>query len=272
MKVWMNGVVMDAADAKVSVLDHGFTVGDGCFETCKVVDGVPFALTRHLQRLDRSASGLGLPTPDHDLLRAAIDETIVAMPDAGRLRITYTGGPGPLGSDRGDAEPTLVVAVSPEGRWEVSTAVTTVPWPRSERSAVTGLKTTSYAENVVALAYAHERGSSEAIYGNLQGNLCEGTGSNVFLVVEGDLITPPLSAGCLAGVTRDLIVEWCGAVERDVPLSALGEADEAFLTSSTRDAQAIRAVDGVDLPSAPGPVTREVVAEFARRSKETPDP
>lgn len=272
MKVWMNGVVMDAADAKVSVLDHGFTVGDGCFETCKVVERVPFALTRHLQRLDRSAAGLGLPKPDHDLLRGAIDELIAAMPDAGRLRITYTGGPGPLGSDRGDAEPTLVIAVSPEGRWEVATAVTTVPWPRSERSAVAGLKTTSYAENVVALAYAHERGSSEAIYPNLQGNLCEGTGSNVFLVLDGELVTPPLSAGCLAGVTRDLIVEWCGAKERDVPLSALAGADEAFLTSSTRDAQAIRSVDGVDLPSAPGPITRDVAAEFARRSKETPDP
>jgi branched-chain amino acid aminotransferase len=272
MKVWMDGVVVAATDAKVSVLDHGFTVGDGCFETCKVVDGVPFALTRHLQRLDRSATGLGLPAPDHDVVRQAIIDLISAMPDAGRLRITYTGGPGPLGSDRGDAEPTLVVAVSPEGQWEVATAVTTVPWPRSERSAVAGLKTTSYAENVVALAYAHERGSSEAIFGNLAGSLCEGTGSNVFLVLDGQLVTPPLSAGCLAGVTRDLIVEWCGAQEREVPLAALVEAEEAFLTSSTRDAQAIRSVDGKDLPSAPGPVTREVAAEFARRSKENPDP
>jgi branched-chain amino acid aminotransferase len=272
MKVWMNGVVMDAADAKVSVLDHGFTVGDGCFETCKVVDGVPFALTRHLQRLDRSSTGLGLPVPDHGLLRGAIDELIAAMPDAGRLRITYTGGPGPLGSDRGGAEPTLVVAVSPEGHWDLTTSVSTVPWPRSERSAVAGLKTTSYAENVVALAYAHERGSSEAIFGNLSGSLCEGTGSNVFLVLDGELITPPLSAGCLAGVTRDLIVEWCGASEREVPLSALAEAEEAFLTSSTRDAQAIGRVDGKDLPSAPGPISQEVAAEFARRSKENPDP
>jgi len=272
MKIWMHGVVTDPQDAMVSVLDHGFTVGDGVFETCKVVDGVPFALTRHLQRLDRSAAGLGLAPPDHDVIRQAIHQTIGAEPSAGRLRITYTGGAGPLGSDRGDAVPTLVVAVAPEGTWEVATAVTTAPWAKNERSPIVGLKTTSYAENVVALAYAHERGSSEAIFGNLQGNLCEGTGSNVFLVLDGTLITPPKSSGCLAGVTRDLICEWCDVEEVDVPLGALRDASEAFLTSSTRDAQAVRAVDGNALPSAPGPVTQEVAAVFARRSKETPDP
>lgn len=272
MKIWMNGAVIDPADASVSVLDHGFTVGDGVFETCKVVDGVAFALTRHLQRLDASAAGLGLALPDHSLIRTAVTEILAAAPGVGRLRITYTAGAGPLGSDRGTGAPTLVVAASPESTWETTTAVTTVPWPRNERSAIVGVKSTSYAENVVALAAAHDAGSSEAIFANLQGNLCEGTGSNVFLVQDGRLVTPPLSSGCLSGITRALVCEWCDVTETDIPVSELANASEAFLTSSTRDAQAIRSVDGKVLPSAPGSVTAEVQAEFARRIKENLDP
>ena len=84
-----------------------------------------------------------------------------------------------------------------------------VPWVRNERSAVAGLKTTSYAENVVALAYAKERGAIEAVFANTRGELCEGTGSNVFVVRDGVVWTPPLDSGCLAGITRALAVEWC---------------------------------------------------------------
>ena len=92
-----------------------------------------------------------------------------------------------------------------------------VPWPRNELGALSGLKTTSYAENVRALAYAAERGGSEAIFANTAANLCEGTGTNIFVVAGGRLITPPLSAGCLAGVTRALVLEWVGAAEEDMP-------------------------------------------------------
>lgn len=272
MKVWVDGAVTDPGTARISPLDHGFTVGDGVFETCKVVDGVPFALTRHIARLRRSAAGLGLAEPDADVVRLAVHQTLSADPTAGRLRVTYTGGVGPLGSDRGEVPPTLVVASSPAGTWETATAVRTVAWPRNERSAVAGLKTTSYAENVVALAHAHRHGASEAIFGNLAGNLCEGTGSNVFLVVDGQLVTPSLASGCLAGITRELVLAWCDADERDVPLSALASASEAFLTSSTRDVQAIASVDGHVLPGAPGPATKEAADAFAHRSLQTPDP
>jgi branched-chain amino acid aminotransferase len=97
--VWLNGSVVSPADAKVSVFDHGLTVGDGVFETLKLIGGRPFALGRHLARLHRSATGLGLDVPLSDAkLRAAVDEVVAAAgPDAGRLRITLTGGPGPLG-------------------------------------------------------------------------------------------------------------------------------------------------------------------------------
>jgi branched-chain amino acid aminotransferase len=272
MKVWVDGRLFEPDEVHISAFDHGVTVGDGVFETAKIVDGTPFALTRHLHRLARSATGLGLTAPDEALVRKGVDEILAAEPAAGRLRITYTGGVGPLGSDRHDTPSTLVIAVGPAGTWDATTAVATVPWTRNERSAVAGLKTTSYADNVVALSRAHDQGASEAIFANTRGDLCEGTGSNVFLVRDGRLVTPPLSSGCLAGITRELVVEWCDVGEIDLPLSALVEADEAFLTSSTRDIQPIRTVDGHDLPLAPGPLTRAAMAEFARRSSTDLDP
>ncbi len=152
------------------------------------------------------------------------------------------------------------------GAWGPTEDVCVVPWPRNERGAMVGVKTTSYAENVVALAHAAERGAGEALFANTAGNLCEGTGSNVFVVVDGRLLTPTLASGCLAGVTRALVLEWSDAQEADVPVGALAGAEEAFLTSTTRDVQPIRLVNGTALPAAPGPVTAAVMETFARRS------
>ncbi|MFJ8230992.1 aminotransferase class IV [Streptomyces sp. NPDC094448] len=274
MKLWVDGGPKDAEEARVSVLDHGLTVGDGVFETVKAVAGRPFALTLHLERLTRSARGLGLPDPDLDEIRRACDVLLGADPvPLGRLRITYTGGLSPLGSDRGTAGPTLVVALgSAEARRPDTTAAVTVPWVRNERGAVAGLKTTSYAENVVALARAAERGASEALLANTVGALCEGTGSNVFVVVEGELLTPPLSSGCLAGITRALTVEWTGAVETELPFDVLRRADEIFLTSSLRDVQAVHRIDGRALGEAPGPVTAKAMTVFDERAAADPDP
>ena len=171
MRAWVNGqLLVDPAGPAVPVSDHGFTVGDGVFEAIKVVDGVPFALTRHLARLVHSATGLGLPEPDLDEVRRGVAAVLAGFGDPlGRLRITYTGGQAPLGSGRGDHPPTLAVVADTMGAWPETTAVVTVPWPRNERGAIAGLKTTSYAENVVALAFARERGASEAVFANLAG-------------------------------------------------------------------------------------------------------
>ena len=269
MRVWING---ELGRDTVSVFDHGLTVGDGGFETIKLVRGEPFALTRHLRRLAFSARGLGLPEPDEEFVRAGVAEALSgAEPwELGRLRITYTGGPGPLGSDRGTEGTTTIVIAGEQKPFPATAAVQVVPWPRNERGPLTGLKTTSYADNVLALAYARERGAHEAIFGNLAGNLCEGTGSNVFLVLDGRLVTPTLEGGCLAGVTRALVLEWVGAEEADVPLEALRDAEEAFLTSTTRDVQPISLVDGKELPV--GPLTRKAQEIFALRSAERVDP
>ncbi|GGS02932.1 4-amino-4-deoxychorismate lyase [Streptomyces aureoverticillatus] len=273
MKIWLNGGLHDLDSARVSVFDHGLTVGDGIFETVKAVAGRPFALTRHLDRLARSARGLGLPEPDLDEVRRACAAVLDANPmELGRLRITYTGGLSPLGSDRGDQGPTLVVALGETTRRPDSTAVITVPWTRNERGALTGLKTTSYAENVVALARATEQGATEALFPNTVGQLCEGTGSNVFVVLDGEIHTPPVSSGCLAGITRALAVEWTGAHETDLPLDVLDRADEVFLTSTLRDVQAVHRVDDRELPGAPGPVTTKAMRVFEERAADDLDP
>jgi branched-subunit amino acid aminotransferase/4-amino-4-deoxychorismate lyase len=272
--VWINGTLVPDDEARISIFDHGLVVGDGVFETVKVANGVPFALSRHLARLARSAAGLGLAEPDLDQIRAGALAVIGASdsPTLARMRITVTGGIAPLGSERGGSPLTSIVAMGEMKPPAPSVDVTTVPWPRNERGALSGLKTTSYGENVRALAYSAERGGSEAIFGNTAGNLCEGTGTNVFVVVGGRLLTAPLSAGCLAGVTRALVIEWCGAAEEDVPLSALAGAEEAFLSGTTRDVQPIRGVDGQALPAAPGPVTKKAAEVFAMRAAESPDP
>ncbi|KOU26668.1 MULTISPECIES: aminotransferase class IV [unclassified Streptomyces] len=275
MRIWLDGALRDVDDATVSVLDHGLTVGDGVFETLKAVSGRPFALTRHLERLTRSARGLGLPDPDLDEVRRACAAVLEAEPvEHGRLRLTYTGGVAPLGSDRGDAGTTLIAAVAASPRRPDTTSVVTVPWVRNERSAVAGLKTTSYAENVVALAAAHRAGASEALLANTVGRLCEGTGSNVFVVLDGELHTPPLESGCLAGITRALIVDWAGAKETDLPFEVLAEAEEVFVTSSLRDAQGVVRLDGRALGSGtgPGPVTAEVMRIFEVKAGADIDP
>ncbi len=277
MKTWVDGQLVDEADAVVSAFDHGLTVGDGVFETVKVLDSVPFALGRHLDRLARSAAGLGLRPPDLELVAKAGADVVAQAPSGRyRLRITYTGGLAQLGSGRGDAKPTLVVALAPMEPWPDSTTVAVVPWPRNERGALAGLKTTSYAENVVALAYAKRFAAGEALFADTQGRLSEGTGSNVFVVLGDRVLTPALTTGALAGVTRALVLEWSEATEAELSIDVLGQADEVFLTSTTRDVQAVSAVIGNDgvrtFGSAPGSVTRQIAATFARRSREDPEP
>jgi branched-chain amino acid aminotransferase len=269
MHTWIDGrLLTDPTEAAISVTDHGFTVGDGVFEAIKVVDGEPFALDLHLARLGRSAAGLGLPEVDEKEVRRGVEAVVTGQDlPLGRIRITYTAGPAPLGSGRGDHPPTLVVVAAPMDPRPATTAVAVVPWPRNERGALAGLKTTSYAENVIALAEAERRGASEAVFANLAGHLCEGTGSNVFYVVEGELRTPTLESGCLAGVTRGLILDWYGGREVDEPIEVIAEASEVFLASTTRDVQAVHRWDDRLLP-APGPITTAVADAWRERESE----
>jgi len=283
--IWSDGTLHTPDEALVTGVDHGLTVGDGVFETCAVYGGEAFALTRHLRRLRRSALGLGLPEPDEDAVRDGVKAVLAAAgPDTGRLRITLTGGPGPLGSHRfapAEQRQTVVVLAGPAVRAETSRAVR-VPWVRNERSAVAGLKTTSYAENVVALAEAYRRGADEAVLANTVGELCEGTGSNVLVERGGELVTPRLDSGCLAGITRELLLEWAAeaglpvreAAPGELPYAVLDEvvAGESFLTlsGSIRNVSPVASLDEVDV--ALGPVSVEAQRLFQAKVAENVDP
>jgi branched-chain amino acid aminotransferase len=271
--VWVNGVRHESPnDATVPASDHGLVAGDGVFEALKVTHAGPFAVQRHLNRLSRSAAAMSLPPPDHARIRAAIEEVLDGREfDHGRLRITYTGGFGPLSSAAPYGPPTLVVAVEPAELPATSTAIVTAPWTRNEHGALSGVKSTSYAENVRTLAYASRRRATEAVFLNTEGNLCEGTGTNIFVVIGGTIITPPLSSGPLAGITRELILEWCDVEERDFTLAEAMPAEEVFITSSLRDVQAVHRWDDTDLGTS-HPMTNRIATTFAEQSSVVIDP
>jgi branched-chain amino acid aminotransferase len=279
--MWLDGHLRDPAEPAISGLDHGITVGDGAFETCQVIDGQAFALTRHLRRLGRSLRGLGLDDPDLDAVRAGVGAVLAERPDLGRLRITVTGGIGPLGSTRTPGPQTVLVVLGPVPPPHPIRTVRS-RWVRNERSAIVGLKTTSYAENVVAVAQATAAGADEAWLANTRGELCEGTGSNAFVEIGGELLTPPLSSGCLAGITRDLVLEWTAddglpvreASDGELPFSVLDEVEAGraglALCGSIRTFVPVVELDGTALTATP--LIARVAELYARRAAEHIDP
>ena len=145
--------------------------------------------------------------------------------------------------------------------------VTVVPWPRNEQGALSGVKSTSYGENVIALAHARRQGSGEAIFANTAGRLCEGTGSNVFVVAGSRLLTPPLSSGCLPGITREILLEIAPQagikiLEQPLTIKDLSSAEEVFITSTTREVAPVEAIGPNWKFPAPGRLTRALSKAF----------
>jgi branched-chain amino acid aminotransferase len=271
--IWFEGRLYGPDETPVvPVTDHGLVVGDGVFEALKITAAGPFAVQRHLDRMTRSAKALELPLPDHEVVRGAIEAVCAGQDwEFGKIRITYTGGPGPLGSQPAYGPATLVVIAEPADPPAPTVSIVTAPWRRNENGALTGVKSTSYAENVRGLSYAQAHEASETIFLNTAGDVCEGTGTNIYCVFDGRVVTPPLAAGCLAGVTREVLLEWCDVVEQDFTLAEAADADEVFITSSLRDVQGVTRWDGVDYPG-PGPRTSEIAAQFLAKSTELIDP
>lgn len=289
---WIDGVVGPAQEGVASPIDRGLLLAQSVYDTCAVVDGQPYALTRHFDRLRRSAGIIDIEFPwSNDELRLACDRLLVAAqsrerPAAAphgrlqRLRLTVTGGSGPLGVGPHDGPPSLLVLLGPSRSWDPMAAVATVSWELDEHRPSVGAKVATI-DNLLALAAARRTGADEAVMANRAGALCEGTGSNVFVVVDGALLTPSLSTGCLPGVTRELVMEVVarkglagGEVEErtDLSLEGLRSASEAFLTSATRNVHPVRSVDGRNLGGCPGPLTEQVRVAFEEFRSSTPDP
>lgn len=280
--VWAHGRLWQAHAPVVSGLDHGFLLGDGIYETIAVREGEPFALTRHLGRLDYSLERIGLPVVPHDVVRGAVADVLRAGEGKFiRLRITVTSGAAPLGLSREPGAPTLVVAGTAGVTSRVCRLVR-VPWQRNERSPLVGLKVTSALENVMMARYATSHGGDEALMANTLGHLCEGAASNVFVEKEGEILTPPLSAGCLPGITRSLLLEWGSKQGIPVRVASPGELEFSVLddvlrlrshvavSSVTRGLQVATHLDGVEV--VPGPITAELARIFEDEAQANRDP
>ncbi len=243
----------------VRATDLGLTSGLGIYESLAVLDGRVFALTRHLERLAHSAQVVGIGLAGDDVLRGAADEVAQAGGWAyGRLRITVTAGT--------DDAPGVLVVVGSPARAVEQVRVVRVPWVRNERSAVVGAKVTSTADNQMAARAARQAGADEAVLANGRGELCECTTSNVLLETDDALLTPPLAAGCLGGVTRALLLEWSTpdvpVREQTMPYTVLDDvaAGRAGLAVSST----LRTV--VPVVELDGQATRDAV--LARRARE----
>ena len=259
--VWIDGTVLAPGAPGISPFDHGFTVGDGLFETVLVTDGEPQHWFRHLARLRQGLERLGiaLPRSDAELTEAVGEVLTAAHLRSARLRVTVTSGPGPSGVGRGGPATVVVSAdaLVPAGG---PVAVVSVPWVRNERSPLAGLKSTSYGEAVEVLAHARRVGADEAVLADTEGRLSEAVTANLFVVVDGVALTPSLATGCLPGIVRALLLERRVAVEADLAAELLATIDEAFLTSSLRGVQPIGSIDGRALRSVHGALTRAAAA------------
>ena len=283
---YVNGELISSDLAAVSIFDHGFTVADGVFETLKFTNGIPFAIDRHLNRLEKSCNGLGIKFPGYNLLNDAIKQVsqVNSAINFGRMRITATSGLGPLGSDRSNGEFTLIISVAAQTTWPDTSGLLLVPWIRNERSPLVSVKTTSYAENVYALAAAKSAGFDEAIFLNSKGQLTEGSGSNIFLVKNGTIFTPSFQSGLLKGVTRDLVIEWAKPhfeiCEESLSKQDLFTAQEVFITSSTRDISPVDRIGQLTESSTienetefqVGPITQEIAKIFKANSEVMTNP
>lgn len=277
--IWLNGQLVPPERAVVSVFDRGFLYGDGLFETLPVYDGIPFLLTRHLERLEHGLSALRFAqVPSRDELEKAVDDVIRASTAAeGTLRITVTRG---SMSEAGLAcspheTPTRIVVMQEPRRYAAEsytngvTLRTTGVRHISTASLPTRYKHANYLASILAFDEARAYGADEALVLNEYDRICEGAFSNVFLVRDGALYTPAISEGPLSGVVRSLVLELAEqlgvpAHQTELYQADVDASDEAFLTNSLAGVLPIRQICDVTLP-APGAITLCIAHAYAER-------
>jgi branched-chain amino acid aminotransferase len=283
----VNGRVFDQQHAVISVFDHGFLYGEGVYETWRTYNGQPFLFDRHMRRLRNSSGMINLVVPLTDeQLDARCRETIRAagLGDAPNgdayVRMLLTRGVGELSYDpAGCPSPSIIVIVKPHVApppevYDRGVKVALVPIIRNHPGTVSPLiKSNNLLNNALAMQEAFRRGAFEGVMRNYRGELAECTQSNLFIVKDGVALTPPLDAGLLPGITREFVFEIgveTGIAVRDAVLhdADLFGADEAFLTSSTRELVPIVQVDDRQIGNGqPGPVTAALLERFRRRAQ-----
>jgi branched-chain amino acid aminotransferase len=277
--VSIDSSVVPAPEARVSVLDNGFTFGDSVYETLRTYEGRPFALDRHLGRLRASAARLAIELPLRDAeLKARLDAVLQAARNAeSYIRFIVTRGVGDLSYHFERVKgPTVVIVVKPyefpdERVYRDGIPVCLVSVQRNHKSALDpAIKSCNLLNSILAIREAQSKGAAEALMLNAEGRLAEGASSNVFIVKNGIVLTPPLDAGILAGITREVILELLPSLSIEGKEVTLGPedlrgADEAFISSSLREAAPIATVDGRPLATGrPGPVTLRILEAFRK--------
>jgi branched-chain amino acid aminotransferase len=247
----VDGLIGPAEEARIPVTDEGLTRGDGGFEVMRLYAGRPFAYDEHITRLMRTCAGLRLDY-DEDVLRDEIAALLAAAgPAEGLLRVIVTRGG------------RRILTVEPLPERPPVARVGTITF--SPTRVLDGLKTLSYAANMLAGRLAREQGFDEALFVTPHGRVLEGPTWSFFWVSGGRVYTPPLEDRILASITRAYVIEECEATERPCTLDDLALAEEAFIASTVRVVMPIAVIDEIELPAAPGPVTTEAGARMDRR-------
>ncbi|NOZ20647.1 MAG: branched-chain amino acid aminotransferase [Planctomycetes bacterium] len=275
-QVWFNGKVVPLKSAKVSVLDRGFLYGDGIFESMRAYGGRVFRLDEHLTRFVASAEALRLPLQyGKKQIKGAIGELLEAndLSDA-YIRLALSRG---VGGQRlsleGEFRPTVVMTARPftgyprefyrQGMMAVTAGFHTSPDSPALRH-----KSANYLANILAKNEAEEKGAGEAIFVNANGEVAEGAVSNVFIVEEGAVVTPPLSVGILPGVTRGVVLDLCreqgsACREEAFGLARLFQAEEVFLTNSLMEIMPLASIDDVKIGErVPGEITHRLMGLY----------
>jgi branched-chain amino acid aminotransferase len=280
--VWIDGVLQPAQQARVSVFDRGFLYGDSAFEVMRTYDKRPFREAAHLARLRRSCERLLIALPRSDQQLAEIVASTIAashLPEC-YVRVMVTRGVGPMNIDLAQAtEPSILVFALPLTPLAASVYENGIAVGLSRAARATdgtraaGAKTSNYLGSVLALHEVKQRGAQEALILGPSGEVIEGATSNVFIVRRGELITPPIDAGILAGITRETVLEV--AAEQALPVhetplhpSDLYRADEVFITSTVREVVPVVRVDDKTIGDGkPGPISARLLAAYRAKTQ-----
>jgi branched-chain amino acid aminotransferase len=244
----LDGTIMDAAEAQILVTDEGLLRGDGVFEVVRLYGGRPFALEPHLDRMARSAASIRLPFDVHAVRADAVAILAEAEPADGCLRLLVTRGGRRIG------------LVEPLKALPDSVALATITY--SPTRILDGVKSLSYAANMLASRLAKEAGADEALLVSPHGRVLEAPTTSFVYGLGGKLYTPPLSDRILDSITRRILFSATDVQERVTTLDDLPTIDEAFLASSLREVHPVHAIDGVALPTAPGGLTQAAASRI----------
>ena len=286
MKIFIDGKFLDERQAKISVFDHGLLYGDGVFEGIRAYHGRVFKLKEHIDRLFYSAKAilLEIPMTHAALMQATVEACRRNKIRDGYIRLVVTRGVGTLGLNPNRCKNPSVIIIAdkiqvyPPELYARGLDFVTVPTVRNLHSAVNpAIKSLNYLNNILAKIEANNAGVEEAVILNSEGFVAEGTADNIFIVRQGGLFTPPLSAGALYGITRQTVIELAEAgmkvSEPNLTRYDLFNADECFLTGTGAELIPVVKIDGRVIGTGqPGPVTRRLVADYHSLTKASGEP